>query len=50
MTKIAGSGTIIQRHGSADPVSNKNGMDPQHWVRPCRVTKYVLLYPPLLIV
>jgi hypothetical protein len=33
MTKIAGSGSISQRHGSADPVPDplQNVMDPQHW-------------------
>jgi len=30
MTKIAGSGSISQRHGSADPDPPKNVMDPQH--------------------
>jgi hypothetical protein len=34
MTKIAGSGSISQRHGSEDPDpdSPQNVMDPQHWV------------------
>jgi hypothetical protein len=35
MMKIAGSGFISQRHGSADldpdPDSHKNAMDAQHW-------------------
>ncbi len=31
MTKIAGSGSISQRHGSADPDPHQNVMDPQHW-------------------
>jgi hypothetical protein len=33
MTKIAGSGSISQRHGSADPDLDppQNVMDPQHW-------------------
>jgi hypothetical protein len=33
MTKIAGpgSGSISQRHGSADPDPLQNVMDPQHW-------------------
>jgi hypothetical protein len=35
MTKIAGSGSISQRHGSADPDPDpdphQNVMDPQHW-------------------
>jgi hypothetical protein len=29
--KIAGSGSISQRHGSADPDPHQNVMDPQHW-------------------
>jgi hypothetical protein len=34
MTKIAGSGSISQRHGSADPDPDppQNVMDPQHWI------------------
>jgi hypothetical protein len=35
MTKIAGSGSesgsISQRHGSADPDPHQNVMDPQHY-------------------
>jgi hypothetical protein len=31
MTKIAGSGSISQRHGSADPDPPQNFMDPEHW-------------------
>jgi hypothetical protein len=31
MTKIAGSGSISQRHGSADPDPHQNVMDPEHW-------------------
>ncbi len=38
MTKIAGSGSISQRHGSADPDPNQNVMDPEH----CH--KGILLY------
>jgi hypothetical protein len=36
MTKIAesGSGSISQRHGSADPDPLKNVMDPEHWCQP----------------
>jgi hypothetical protein len=30
MTKIAGSGSISQRHGSADPDAHQNVMDPEH--------------------
>jgi hypothetical protein len=29
--KIAGSGSISQRHGSADPDPHQNVMDPEHW-------------------
>jgi hypothetical protein len=32
MTKIAGSGSISQRHGSADSDPHQNAMDPQHWI------------------
>jgi hypothetical protein len=38
MTQIAGSGSepgsgsISQRHGSADPDLPRNVMDPQHWM------------------
>jgi hypothetical protein len=34
MTKTAGSGSISQRHGSADPDPDppQNVMDPQHWI------------------
>jgi hypothetical protein len=32
MTKIAGSGSISQRHGSADADPHQNVMDPEHWV------------------
>jgi hypothetical protein len=31
MMKIEGSGSISQRHGSADPDPHQNIMDPQHW-------------------
>jgi hypothetical protein len=30
MTKIAGSGSISQRHGSADPDPHQNVTDPEH--------------------
>ncbi len=30
MTKLAGSESISQRHGSADPDPHQNIMDPQH--------------------
>jgi hypothetical protein len=36
MTKIAGSGSISQRHGSADPDPHQNVMDPQHCPQPSR--------------
>ncbi len=32
LTKIAGSGSVCQRCGSADPNPNQNVMDPQHWI------------------
>jgi hypothetical protein len=31
MTKIAGSGSISQRHGYPDPDPHQNVMDPEHW-------------------
>jgi hypothetical protein len=31
MTKISGSRSISQRHGSADPDPHQNVMDPEHW-------------------
>jgi hypothetical protein len=31
--KIEGSGSIIYRHGSADPDSYQNVMDPHHWFK-----------------
>jgi hypothetical protein len=34
MTKIAGSGSICQRHGSADPDPHQNVMDPEHCQKP----------------
>jgi hypothetical protein len=30
MTKVAGSGSISERHGSADPDPHQNVMDPEH--------------------
>jgi hypothetical protein len=35
MTKVVGSESISQRHGSADldPDPPQNVMDPQHWLR-----------------
>jgi hypothetical protein len=49
MTKIAGSGSISQRHGSADPDPDpdphQNVMDPQHWSKgfycPTVITSYI---------
>ncbi len=39
VTKIAGSasksGSISQRHGSADPDLHKNGVYPEHWLLGC---------------
>jgi hypothetical protein len=32
MTKIAGSGSISQRHGSADPDPHQNVMDLEHCI------------------
>jgi hypothetical protein len=34
MAKIAGSESIRQRHGSADP--HQNVMDPEHYFEHCR--------------
>jgi hypothetical protein len=31
--KIAGSGPICQKYGSADPDPYQNFIDPQHWLR-----------------
>ncbi len=31
--KIAGSGSISQRYGSADPDPYQNFMHPQHWLK-----------------
>ncbi len=36
MTKIEGSRSISQRHGSADPDPHQNVMDPQHWRQECK--------------
>jgi hypothetical protein len=33
MTKIAGSGSISQRHGYPDPDPYQNVMDPQHCMK-----------------
>jgi hypothetical protein len=34
--KIEGSGSITQRHGSADPDPHQNVMDPQRWSKSCK--------------
>jgi hypothetical protein len=41
MTKIAGSGSISQKHGSEDPDPPQNVMDPEHciWRKPGFLTK-----------
>jgi hypothetical protein len=46
LTKIAGSGSICQRHGSADPDPDLhyNVVDPQHWFMHSLVTKYSRIY------
>jgi hypothetical protein len=43
MTKIAGSGSISQRHGSADPDPYQNVMDPQHCMKGFQRDKKPLL-------
>jgi hypothetical protein len=48
MTKIAGSGSISQRHGSLDPYPHQNVMDPQHWYLPYIANVYVDI--PLMLV
>jgi hypothetical protein len=48
MTKIEGSGSISQRHGSADPDPPENVMDPQH----CYQLRYAapsLIYALMII-
>ncbi len=35
--KKEGSGSISQRHGSADPDPHQNVIDPQHWFLPVLV-------------
>ena len=48
MTKIAGSGSVSQRHGSADPDPDppQNVMDPQHWFQ-CVSVSTTLEPPPV---
>jgi hypothetical protein len=57
MTKIAGygsksgSGSISQRHGSADPDPYQNVMDPQHCNRVCSIgapTIHEIIGPPIV--
>ncbi len=45
MTKIAGSGSISQKHGSEDPDPDppQNVMDPEHWSLPRRTLNGVSL-------
>jgi hypothetical protein len=45
MTKIAGSVSISQRHGSADPDPDppQNVMDPQYWWKRCEALMLFLL-------
>jgi hypothetical protein len=47
MTKIAGSGSISQRHGSADPDPEPDPhqivMDPEHWFPPFRLESGFIL-------
>ncbi len=41
----SGSGSISQRHGSADPDPHQNVMDPEHWLEMvCRVYLMTHLY------
>jgi hypothetical protein len=37
MIKIEGSGSISQRHGSADPDTHQNVMDPQHCLKSLQI-------------
>ncbi len=43
MTKIAGYGSISQRHGSADPDPDphQNVMDPEHWLHSNKISRYL---------
>jgi hypothetical protein len=43
IAKIAGSGSISQRHGSADPDPYQNVTDPQHYFREPKSYKNKLL-------
>jgi hypothetical protein len=45
MTKIAGSGSICQRHGSADPDPYQNAMDPQQLIKTIPI--YSADFPPV---
>jgi hypothetical protein len=42
MTKIAGSGSISQRHGTADPDPHQIVMDPEHWSLPLNETEEII--------
>jgi hypothetical protein len=43
MTKIAGSGSISQKHGSEDPDPDppQNVMDPEHCLEPSNLPEYL---------
>jgi hypothetical protein len=43
MTKIEGSGSISQRHGSADPDPPQNIMDPQHCYQYAKIVRKTLI-------
>jgi hypothetical protein len=49
MTKIAGSGSISQRHGSSDPDPDppQNVMDPQHYHKHYRIFQIEYSYHKL---
>jgi hypothetical protein len=42
--KIAGSGSIGQRHGSSSPDPYQNVTDPQHW-KVGTLLQYIFTYP-----
>jgi hypothetical protein len=46
--KIAGSGSISQRHGSADPDPHQNVMDPKHWLPDNNLSRYAIAASQLL--
>jgi hypothetical protein len=43
MTKIAGYGSICQRHRSADPDPQQNFMDPEHCLEVLKLSTQILL-------